>query len=105
MNSHLSKRLIFSILTILACVLIISSTVLKTFSADQLIVDKLGATPHSAEIIVYDDNSKVYELVGGDLELLMMYLGDLKLRKILLSDSTSFSAKPIVGENYALHVM
>ena len=49
-------------------------------------------------------NLKNMNLVGEDLEALMLYLGDLKLRKILLADSSSFSARPIVGENYSLFI-
>ena len=99
-----SKRQIFNSFIILAFVLIIGNTFLETFSTDELVIDKLGATPHSAEIVVLDDYYKMYELVGEDLEVLMVYLSDLRLRKVLVSDSTSFSAKPIVGENYTLHV-
>ncbi len=29
---------------------------------------------------------------------------DLRLRKVLLADITSFSVRPIVGENYSVHV-
>src|SRR5690554_2018752 len=75
------KKQIVRSFTIVIYALIIGSAVLATFngissSAAELVVKKLGTTPHSAEIIV-DGDSKMYELVGGDLDILMAYLDDL----------------------------
>lgn len=91
--------------TIFAFVLIIASIFLytKVISAAELVVGKLGATPYSAEISVSGD-SKRYELVGNDLDALMLYLDNLKLRKILLSNNLSYSVRPDVGENYSIYI-
>lgn len=93
--SVFSKRLIYYSITILMFLLIISSTDLENFvidiSAEELILEKLGAKPYSAEIIVSEE-FKTYSLVGEDLDALMLYLGDLKLRKTLHLNKTSSSA-------------
>jgi len=102
------KKPIIRGVMVLAFILIIGITVLATISktgisAAELVVEKLGSTPHSAEITVLGE-SKVYKLVGKDLDALMVYFSDLKLRRILLADSTSFSARNVVGENYSINI-
>ena len=81
-------------------ILIISNFVIE-ISAEELVLKKLGTKPHKAEIIVSEE-FKTYTLVEEDLDALMLYLGDLKLRKTLHLNKTSSSAKPILGENYSL---
>src|SRR5690554_7729071 len=98
--SMFSRKLIFYSITILMFLLIISSTDLETFvidiSAEELVLEKLGEKPHSAEIIVSEE-FKTYALVGEELDSFMLYLGDLKLQKTVHLNKTSFSAKPVLG--------
>lgn len=94
-----NRKLTFVIAICILAIMILPNV---STSASELIVNKMGAEPNRAEIIT--DDLKVYEMTGEDFDSLMIYLNSIKLRKILLSDSTAFSTLPDVRENYSLHL-
>ncbi len=101
-GSNILKRRIF---TILALVLIIISVIreTKTIDAADLVVEKLGGMPESAEIIVSDEKNS-YKLFGKNLDLFMEYLDGIKIRKILFVKNSSYSVQKNVEENYYFNI-